>query len=56
MDYFESAEGETIDRKRVVKEFKDHGTYEKDQADFFSKYPPEHDEFDAQAVLSFLGY
>jgi len=54
MDYYESAEGETISKKRAFVEFKNHGL----ENDFglFLKDVGDKPEYDAQAVLNWLGY
>lgn len=56
LTYFDSAEGEIITRARTLIEFKKHGTIEEEQTEFFSNYPNDCNEFDAQDVLIFLGY
>lgn len=56
MTYFESAEGEIINRKRAVSEFERHGIDEACRKEFFSQFPDKHDCFDAQEVLLFIGY
>ena len=62
MTYYESAEGFTIDRARIEKEFRDHGILDCDLKDEFQEFlafyklPENQKEFDAQLVLQWLGY
>ena len=56
LDYYDSAENIKINRRRVLQEFERHSTSEADSKEFFDAYPEGHNEFDAQAVLRFLGY
>lgn len=57
MDYYESAEGETISKARAFKELERHGCMMDDQgiAEFYAECG-DREEYDAQAVLAFLGY
>lgn len=56
LSYFDSAEDMQIDRKRVIAEFKKHHTEVRDIKEFFAKYPADHNQFEAQELLIFLGY
>jgi hypothetical protein len=57
MTYYESAEDVYIDKDRVIKELKDHGTSRADRDQFFREVPPkDYDLWHAQAVLAWLGY
>ena len=55
MTYYESAEGETISRKRAMIELDRHGICDEDRDQFFADMG-DHDEYDAQEVLCWLGY
>ncbi len=50
--YYESAQGETITRERAIQEVRAHQV---DTNEFFSEMG-EHDNYDAQLVLEWLGY
>ena len=52
-DYYDSAEGLTISRKRAIEELRKHGVL--DIEEFFNEMG-DHAEYDAQAVLQWLGY
>lgn len=52
MTYYESAEGETIDKARVLLEVRRHHC---DAAEFVADMG-DHSAYDAQAVLNWLGY
>ena len=52
MTYYESAEGELITMARALQELASHDA---DAAEFFEDMG-EHAEYDAQAVLDWLGY
>lgn len=52
MDYYESAEGIEISRKRALQEIAKHGA----DADEFFTDCGYHETYDAQAVLAWLGY
>lgn len=54
MTYFESAEGIEVTKARAYKEFQSHGA-EMDWEEFVSS-EGEHETYDAQDVLSWLGY
>ena len=65
-DYYDSAEGLTISRERAIQELIEHGcipqeggdyanTENGDFAEFFNEMG-DHAEYDAQAVLQWLGY
>ena len=53
MDYYESAEGLTITKKRALQELRDHDCQDFDQ---FFKDMGQKENYDAQAVLIWLGY
>jgi len=53
MNYYESAEGLTITKKRALQELRDHNCFDFDQ---FFKDMGRQDNYDAQAVLRWLGY
>lgn len=55
MTYFESAEGITISKKKALEEIVKHGVPMSDITVFFSEMG-EKEEYDAQAVLLWLGY
>ena len=55
MDYYESAEGETISLKRAMRELDDHGVPFECRAEFFAEVGYK-EEYDAQEVLAWLGY
>lgn len=57
MDYYESAEGVRISYARAMKEIARHGLADDAQtlADFHAELGRS-DDYDAQAVLAFLGY
>lgn len=50
--YYESAEGEVITRKRAIREVENHGC---DVAEFLADCG-DHETYDAQTVLRWLGY
>lgn len=52
MTYYDSAEGVTITKERALKEVRDHGC---DTQEFFEDMG-EHDTYNAQKVLDWLGY
>lgn len=52
MDYYESAEGMTISKARAKKEISRHSSSWNE----FILDMGEHDSYDAQAVLAWLGY
>jgi hypothetical protein len=52
MTYYESAEGETIGRERAIRECHKHST---NPAEMLAELG-DHDTYDAQAVLDWLGY
>ena len=52
MDYYESAEGYTISKERAMQEIAKHGASWEE----FVQDCCEHDSYDAQAVLAWLGY
>ena len=52
-DYYDSAEGLTISRERAIAELRRHGVL--DMEEFFNEMG-DHAEYDAQAVLEWLGY
>ena len=52
MDYYESAEGYTISKERAKKEVENHDSSWSE----FLLDNPEKDEYDAQDVLTWLGY
>jgi hypothetical protein len=54
MTYYESAEGVTITRKRAIEEIKNHGLL--DNLDDFDQDVGVFEEYEAQAVLQWLGY
>lgn len=54
MTYFESAEGETITQQRAIQEIIDHGL--EDEVGTFLDDLGDHETYDAQAVLRWLGY
>lgn len=55
--YYDSAKGVRINRDRVNRELRGHGTCDEDVELFFISYPACDDEtWDAQEVLRFLGY
>ena len=53
MDYYDSAEGLTITRKRALQELRDHNCQDFDQ---FFKDMGDNPTYSAQAVLNWLGY
>lgn len=53
MSYYESAEGMTITQRRALKELRDHGI--EDFTEFYEDLG-DHDNYEAQAVLAWLGY
>jgi len=65
-DYYDSAEGLTISRERAIQELINHGCIPQDNGDFadtregdfceFFNEMGDHAEYDAQAVLQWLGY
>lgn len=65
-DYYDSAEGLTISRERAIQELINHGCIPQDNGDFldtrngdafeFFNEMGDHAEYDAQAVLEWLGY
>jgi hypothetical protein len=52
MGYFESAEGQVITKARAIREIEKHGAYVQE----FLAECGEHDEYQAQSVLTWLGY
>ena len=52
MDYYESAEGMTISKERAKKEIVKHGSSWEE----FVEDNGEHESYDAQAVLAWIGY
>jgi len=52
MYYYESAEGLLITRQRAIKECEKHGA----SADEMFAELGDHEQYDAQAVLAWLGY
>ena len=52
MSYYESAEGMTISKERAKKEISRHSASWEE----FVEDNGEHEEYDAQAVLAWLGY
>ena len=52
MDYYESAEGYTISKERAKKEIAKHGSSWEE----FVEDNGEHESYDAQSVLAWLGY
>ena len=56
MDYYDSAEGLVITQDRALQELARHGiTSNEDILEFFNEVG-EHEEYDAQKVLIWLGY
>jgi len=55
MTYYESAENLTISKKRALEEIVKHGVPTSEINVFFSEMG-EKEEYDAQAVLQWLGY
>lgn len=55
MSYFESAEGVTITKNRAFREFLKHNQTIEDWQEFTAQHG-EHAHYDAQTVLTFLGY
>ncbi len=56
MDYYDSAEGIIINQDRALQELARHGiTSNEDIIEFFADMG-EHEEYDAQEVLVWLGY
>lgn len=55
MTYYESAEGMTISRERALRELEKHYIDAEGIQAFFSDLG-EHEEYDAQGVLDWLGY
>ena len=55
LTYFDSAEGTTISRERALVELKKHNIPE-DQIAVFYEENGNHETYDAQAVLIWLGY
>lgn len=53
MSYYESAEGETISKARAKQEVEKHDA---ESFEVFLQDMGEHDTYDAQAVLAWLGY
>ncbi|MDE9429904.1 hypothetical protein [Xenorhabdus bovienii] len=51
--YYESAEGESVSKKRALLELKKHGI--EDPSEFFADLK-EKENYDAQEVLRWLGY
>ena len=52
MNYYESAEGKTISKKRALLEVKNHGA----SASEFLNECGVHESYNAQTVLNWLGY
>lgn len=55
MTYFESAQGQTISHKRAIQELRKHGVPDSEFDAFYAECG-QHDEYDAQTVLEWLGY
>ena len=57
MDYYESAEGLIISKKRALQELASHCVTSDEDIEFFFEWiGGERDYYDAQEVLDFLGY
>lgn len=56
MTYYESAEGVSIGRQRVIAELAMHNQNVGDIEDFFKETGEDREDFDAQEVLDWLGY
>tara|TARA_Y100000114_G_C11746460_1_gene321889 strand:+ start:425 stop:598 length:174 start_codon:yes stop_codon:yes gene_type:complete len=56
MDYYESAEGLTITQERALQELARHGVTSNEEILEFFADVGEHEEYDAQKVLIWLGY
>ena len=54
--YFDSAEGAKITRARALVELKRHGLTDRAGVELFDKHFGARTEYDAQAVLVWLGY
>lgn len=54
--YYESAEGQRISKARALQELKRHGVDDAETVAAFFADVGERDEYDAQAVLDWLGY
>ncbi len=55
MNYYESAEGVKITEQRALQEIKNHGCPDSELSHFYEELG-KHEEYDAQAVLNWLGY
>lgn len=55
MTYYESAADTTITKNRAFREFQKHHMTFEDWQDFTAEYG-DHEHYEAQDVLSFLGY
>lgn len=56
MTYFDSAEDVSITKARALKELADHGTNSVEDITDFIKQCGDHETYNAQLVLMFLGY
>lgn len=55
MTYYESAEDQTISKKRAIRELEKHGISTEEQQQFFEEVG-NREEYSAQEVLVWLGY
>jgi len=56
MNYYESAEGEIVSKKRALEELENHGLNTENEIADFLQTAGNSNYYDAQTVLGYLGY